>query len=323
MQKFLVSALVIAVLLTITVNSRFSIVATLLAWSAPSPLVARQDEGSDVTWHDDYYTLEWLDSRTIAIAEPLYYQQNINYLILGDERAILFDAGPGLRRIQPVVNALTDKPVTFVPSHLHYDHLGDGLPFERIALIDLPHLSNRMKDNELTLQWHEHLGSLEGYAIPTFEISEWLSPGDLIDLGGRQLTVIYTPGHTNDSISLYDPDADFLFTGDFIYQGELFAFLPNSSLGDYEQGSQNVMKQISANTRIYGAHRLHPPGVPVLNKQDIGDLRTTLGAIRKGTVQHSGVYPVTYPINDSTNLMAEPWPLQNWDVTYPELSDSP
>ena len=126
MRKFLVSALVIIVLITITVNSRFSIVATLLAWSAPSLLVAGQDEGPNVTWHNDYYTLEWLDARTVAIAEPLYYQQNINYLILGDERAILFDAGPGLRRIQPVVNALTNKPVTFVPSHLHYDHLGDG-----------------------------------------------------------------------------------------------------------------------------------------------------------------------------------------------------
>ena len=64
-------------------------------------LLPPEEEGDQVVWHDDYYTIERLDSRTIAIGEPRYYQQNISYLILGEDRAILFDAGAGSRKIRP------------------------------------------------------------------------------------------------------------------------------------------------------------------------------------------------------------------------------
>lgn len=32
-------------------------------------LIDKQDEGPNVQWHDDYYTLEWLNLNTIAIGE--------------------------------------------------------------------------------------------------------------------------------------------------------------------------------------------------------------------------------------------------------------
>lgn len=321
MQKFLITILIIIGLVTLAVANRFSLMLILL--SSPTLLIEKQEEGPDVAWIDNYYTLEWLDARTVAIAEPLYYQQNINYLILGDDRAVLFDAGSGLQSILPVINSLTDKPLTFIPSHFHYDHVGDGLPFDNIAIVDLPHISNRGIDGQLTLKWHEHLGAIEGYTTPTFKVNEWLQPGGDIELGSRRLKVIYTPGHTNDSISLYDPVADFLFSGDFVYQGDLYAFLPNSSLGEYEQGSNNLLGHISAQTKIYGAHRLHPPGVPVLGLQDIVDIKKTLNHIREQSIEPSGIYPVVYPINGSFNLLAEPSPLQNWDITYPEISETP
>ncbi len=48
-------------------------------------------------WFDDYFVVEPIDSDTFAIGEPRYYQGNYSYLIVGTERAILFDAGTGLR----------------------------------------------------------------------------------------------------------------------------------------------------------------------------------------------------------------------------------
>ena len=38
-------------------------------------------------WYDDYFLVEPIDSRTFAIGEPRYAQQNYSYLILGYERA--------------------------------------------------------------------------------------------------------------------------------------------------------------------------------------------------------------------------------------------
>jgi hydroxyacylglutathione hydrolase len=159
---------------------------------------------------------------------------------MGEDRAVLFDAGAGVRKIRPIAERLKTLPITFVPSHFHYDHLGDGLPFDRITVVDLPHIRSRASDDQLTLTWQEHLGETEGFASPTFTVDEWLAPCADIDLGGRILTVVYSPGHTNDSISLYDAASDKLFSGDFLYQGPLFAFLPNSTLGDYAQGAGRV-----------------------------------------------------------------------------------
>ncbi len=281
-------------------------------------LLPAEEEGDQVVWHDDYYTIERLDSRTIAIGEPRYYQQNISYLILGEDRAILFDAGAGSRKIRPVAEGLTQLPITFVPSHFHYDHVGDGLPFERIAVVDLPHIRSRANNDQLTLTWQEHLGEPEGFDLPTFSIAEWLTPGANVDLGGRVLKVIYTPGHTTDSISLFDAAANLLFAGDFMYQGPLLAFLPNSSLGDYDQGAKHLSEVVNSETKIYGAHRLYPPGAPVLGASDLKDLQTSLMKIKNGDQETQGLYPVTYPVNDEMTLLAEPPWLQNWNATYPD-----
>ena len=56
-------------------------------------------------WHDDYFTVMAIDPDTFAIGEPRYWQQNFNYLIVGETRAILFDAGPGVRDILPADEA--------------------------------------------------------------------------------------------------------------------------------------------------------------------------------------------------------------------------
>ena len=91
-------------------------------------------ESESVTWFDDYFTLESIDSQTIAIGEPRYWQQNYSYLILGQSRTILFDSGPGLRDIKPAVASLTTLPVTVVSSHFHFDHVGNHTKFDQIAL---------------------------------------------------------------------------------------------------------------------------------------------------------------------------------------------
>ena len=85
-----------------------------LSLAGAPPLLPAQDEGPHVRWVDDYFTVEAIDERTFAIGEPRYAQSVYNYLILGEERAILFDAGPGLRDIRSLAESLTDLPITFV-----------------------------------------------------------------------------------------------------------------------------------------------------------------------------------------------------------------
>ena len=311
--KWLAIALaVLAIVATLAVQNRHRLLFAAVATGEPPPLLEASDEGPDVRWFDDYFTIEQLDERTWAIGEPRYEQQVFNYLIAGRSRALLFDAGTGLRDIRPVVASLTDLPLTFMPSHLHYDHVGNEVTFERVALVDLPYLRERAPDDRLPLRWAEHLGSAEGYATPTLVIDEWIAPGAYVELGGRRLKLLHTPGHTTDSVSLLDEQRGLLFSGDFLYEGPLFAFLPNSSLAAYLDAAGAVLETAPEDVRIYGAHRITPPGAPRLATGDLADLKRTLEGVRDGTVDGTGPYPVVYPVNERLELWAEPRWLQDF-----------
>lgn len=302
----------IALLGALALEFRHRILFATISTGAPPPLLSAAEEGPEVRWYDDYFTVEQLDAKTWAIGEPRYEQQVFNYLIVGRERALLFDAGTGLRDIRPVVASLTDLPLTFMPSHLHYDHIGNEVTFERVALVDLPYLRARAPEDRLALTWAEHLGTAEGYDTPVLQINEWIAPGDEIALGGRSLRVLHTPGHTTDSVSLFDEAGGMLFSGDFLYEGPLFAFLPNSSLQDYLRAAGAVTDEVPGDVAIYGAHRTSPPGAPRLSMADLHDLRERLVSIRAGELAGAGAYPVVYPINERLDLWAPPAFLQDW-----------
>ena len=309
--------LVFAVLLTtsfvmLAVWQRHFLLFELPGSSAPPPLLDVVEESGSSYWYDDYFLVDQIDSQTFAIGEPRYYQQNFSYLILGTESAILFDAGPGLRDIRPVTNSLTDLPITFIPSHFHYDHIGNTITFENVAVIDLPYLRRRAESNSLKLTWAEHLGSSEGIAAPTLEIDEWLPINSSLDLGERVLQVLYTPGHTEDSVSLLDTKSGMIFSGDFIYPGALYAFLPTSNMGDYLVGAETLLENAKFDAELYGAHRSSAPGLPLLATEDVLDLRAALIAIKNRELEGSGMFPRMYKVNERLDILAEPSWLQNW-----------
>lgn len=315
-------ALVIALIPIITfllIRERHRIIFSFSSSDSPPEMLDAVDEGPSVRWHDDYYFIQAIDSTTFAIGEPRYHQQNVNYLIVGSERAILFDAGSGYRDIRPVASALTDRPITFLPSHFHYDHVGNGIPFERMAVIDLPHIRSRVDKNKLRLTREEHLGSFEGYDVPTWTVHEWLTPGEMIQLGDRELRILFTPGHTDDSVSLLDQASGYLFSGDFIYPGPLYAFTPTSNMGGYLQGTNTVIAASFPGTRIFGAHRNGPQGAPEQTVSDVHDLRELIEAVKAGEAESEGIYPVTYIVNPTMQLLADPAWLQDWHARYPEL----
>jgi glyoxylase-like metal-dependent hydrolase (beta-lactamase superfamily II) len=288
-------------------------IASLTGSGAPPPLLDKSEEGASVRWQDDYFTVQEIVTQTFAIGEPRYAQQNYSYLIVGDERALLFDAGPGIRDIRQVAESLTDKPIIFLPSHFHYDHVGNLITFDEVAVVDLPYLRDRAKGNRLTIGRYEYLGMLEGFAAPTLDVDHWLPVGSKIDLGQRSLTLLHTPGHTHESISLWDNDRGILFSGDYLYPAELYAFLPNSRMADYLTTSRSLISSLPDNVVFFGAHRSAPPGAPQLTFGDLLDLNQGLKNIRNRTTTGEGFYPQVFPINERMVILAEPRWLQDWD----------
>ena len=278
----------------------------LSAWIEPHDIVdpAPADLGAG-HMVDDYWAVQPIDASTTAIGEPRYYQQNYEYLIAGERRALLFDAGSGTRDITGVVAGLTQLPVTVLPSHLHFDHTGGIRPFASIAMIDLPATRADVTNGRFTIGRYEFHGMSDGLKAPTFTVTEWLKPGATIDLGGRILTVLHVPGHTPTSVALYDAATHQLFAGDFIYPTTLYAFLPGSSLSAYRQTTRRLLGMLPPDTKIWTAHCCRAGekvSAPWLTIGDLKDLDAALAAIEAGHAHSTGFFPRRFPVNGQMTI---------------------
>ncbi|HWG67274.1 MAG TPA: MBL fold metallo-hydrolase, partial [Rhodanobacteraceae bacterium] len=260
---------------------------------------------------DDYFVVQDLGAGTFAIGEPRYYQQNYSYLIIGTKRALMFDSGSGTRDIGKVVKSLTSLPVTVMVSHLHFDHFGGIGAFDHVAMIDLPQTRADVSGGRLRPGRYEYLGFWDGRSAPSTHVTEWLAPGAVIDLGGRSLTVLSTPGHTPSSAALFDAANHRLFIGDYVYPTTLYAFLPGASLSAYRQTARRLLATLPDDTILWTAHccrKGEGVAAPWLTMKDIRDLDRTLTSMKAGTATFTGFYPRRYPVNDQMTLATGfPW----------------
>ncbi|WP_087723556.1 MBL fold metallo-hydrolase [Pandoraea sp. PE-S2T-3] len=206
------------------------------------------------------FAIERLDEHHYAIHEPGYWQRNVAYLIVGSERALLFDPGGSAGKdIRRAIAHLTDKPILVLPSHLHFDHIGGLKHFDDIALIDLPFTRQLIGDDgRVRVPAEIHLGKREGFDPPPFRVTQWLAPGHAIELGGLTLDVLSLPGHSADSTALIERNGNRIWTGDHLYAGELLAHLPGSDVKQYLVSHRKLLEYVDTNTRIFGGHN----GVP-------------------------------------------------------------
>lgn len=230
---------------------------------------------------DDWYAVEAIDAQTFAINEPRSSQYNTSYLIVGDARAIMFDAGSGerplgSRSMREVAEQYTDnKPITLILSHFHYDHIYDAATFDSVTLIDRPEIRANIRDNVYTISPWE---SLEMERRP-LKVATLVADGDVIDLGDRKVDVLNLPGHTTESVVLLDRNRKQVFAGDFIYRhlGGIIAFSPAADLVAYQANSTRLLQLTNADTLFFGAH-----GIPQFSHDWLMLMDSELGKIVRG-----------------------------------------
>ncbi|THJ22485.1 MAG: MBL fold metallo-hydrolase [Nitrospira sp. CG24E] len=233
---------------------------------------------------DDWYAVETIDIQTFAINEPRSSQYNPPYLIVGDTQAIMFDAGSGERpagsqSMREVAERYTDKPITLILSHFHYDHIYDAAKFEGVTLIDRPEIRANIRGGTYTISALESVDA----EMPPLKVAAVIADGDVIDLGGRRLDVLNLPGHTTESVVLLDRVSNQVFTGDFIYQhlGGIIAFSPASDLQAYKANSTRLLQLTNADTLFFGAH-----GIPRFGRGWLILMDSELGKIVMGKPEY-------------------------------------
>ena len=78
---------------------------------------------------------------------------------------------------------------------------------------------------------------------------------ECLDLGGREVVVIHTPGHSPGHCCFYEPERKYLYSGDLIYSGCLDAFYPTTDPYLFWQSVKRV-QSLEVTRVLPGHHKL-------------------------------------------------------------------
>jgi glyoxylase-like metal-dependent hydrolase (beta-lactamase superfamily II) len=203
----------------------------------------------------EWFSRSIVDDRTTMLTEPFVHQfmrANIWHL-RGRDADLLVDTGMGICPLAPEIDTPHGKPLLVVATHIHLDHVGSLHEFASRAGPAMSAAQFESMDDAAT--YADMFRDLEGavsklpepgwksadYRIPPAPLTRTLDEGDIVDLGDRSFRVLHLPGHSPDSIALFDEADGLFFSGDAIYDAMLVDNLPDSDRVAYRRTMQRLL----------------------------------------------------------------------------------
>ncbi|MEG1567406.1 MAG: MBL fold metallo-hydrolase [Anaerovoracaceae bacterium] len=214
-----------------------------------------------MTKTNDWFTIDQIDEETYIISEYQHWEETHCYLINGKDRSLLIDTGLGICNIFDIVKTLTDKPITVIATHIHWDHIGGHKYFPDFYAHkeELIWLNGQFPLSIETIREMvvDRCNLPEGYDVNNYEFfqgtpTKVLFGGETIDLGNRKVRIIHTPGHSPGHMCFYEEERGYLFTGDLIYKDTLFAYYPSTDPEAYLNSLETLA--ILNVTKVFPAH---------------------------------------------------------------------
>ena len=177
----------------------------IVTWNAKEADAYAKQYAETFVYRDADIVFRQIDEHTWEGNGHLVYNESV-YVVEGNDKALVIDAGTSMPHLDKAVKALTDKPVMLAVTHGHGDHVGGAVCFPEVWIhpADTTLISGGRRAYQGTIHY--------------------LSDGEVIDLGGRQIEVLHTPGHTSGSVTFFDKAKGYGFSGDAFGSTNLLLF---------------------------------------------------------------------------------------------------
>ncbi len=243
----------------------------------------------------NWFTVEKIDNKTFSISEYNHWENVHSYLVIGSKIACLIDTGLGIGNIKEITDKLTDLPIKVITTHVHWDHIGGHSLYDDISVhkndfkwmrngIPLPideikkNLVKDVKEEAFPKEFN-----INNYCLFTGEPNHILSDNEKIDLGGRELVILHTPGHSSGHICIYEREGGYLYTGDLLYKGTLYAFYPSTNPVDFYKSIIKISELDYVEKVLPGHNDIN------VNKKFIAEVRQAFEEIKeKDLLKHGG-----------------------------------
>jgi len=124
------------------------------------------------------------------------------HLIVGDKYNYIIDTGLGSLSISPVMEYLGNNynPVIVINTHYHWDHIWGNHSLSHYTII-----SHKLCREIITTKWDEMMAKNKQFIKGDVQMClPNLTFEDTLYFPDDEIRIIYTPGHTIDSISVLD-----------------------------------------------------------------------------------------------------------------------
>src|SRR5262245_49748616 len=171
------------------------------------------------------------------------FEANFIYLLIGSDKALLIDTGAvadlkAMPLAKTILELLPEKdgkklPLLVAHTHRHLDHRAGDPQFASLPSVEVVPFD------------------LEGVRR-FFGFNHWPNGTAPIDLGGRTVDVIPTPGHNQTHLAFYDDRTSIFFTGDFLMPARLLI----EDAAAYRESALRVVDFLKTRplTHILGGH---------------------------------------------------------------------
>jgi glyoxylase-like metal-dependent hydrolase (beta-lactamase superfamily II) len=290
----------------------FFLIATLVcSQPVPGSLNVHWNEGAsdcNATPQDALQVYNYEPQTFIVRQNPCAsFEANFIYLLIGSDKALLIDTGAvadpkAMPLAKTILQLLPDKdgkklPLLVAHTHRHLDHRAGDPQFASLPSVQVVPFD------------------LEGVRA-FFGFTNWPNGIAHLDLGGRTVDVIPTPGHNPTHVAFYDDRTGILFSGDFLLPGRLLI----DDAAAYRESALRVIDFLKTRqlTHILGGHielnaagrayrfgsRYHP------NEHRLELARADLTAVPAAFQRFNGFYArypnyiLTHPIHNILALLS-------------------
>ena len=208
------------------------------------------------------------------------------FLLSGSEKAAVVDSGYLDIDVKKLAeNVLSEnnkllknngevKDILLLNTHGDFDHTGGNASFESFYMTEKDYEVNNIKDR-----------------CPDSKLMP-INDGERIDLGERELLVIYVPGHTYGNVAYLDVTNKILFPGDIIQTNNMFMFGSHRCPEKLLSSLTKLSKMKDSFVKVYACH-----GQMVLESSAVDEVMNSWKLRLEGSIKPERIEVFGQPVD--------------------------